>query len=182
MNKLVLASLCSAMASVYAVQPHQSLLDFAYGEMDEYNAKGERYRIQLPVKQGLYFLAAKTHFGSDDTAGDLNSQEIGGGIHWQTSDVSSMYLGYSKVDYELSGVALDEATRYAIGWRSRLSNEIEVNLEYKSTDHNLVDVDEAGYRVGAYYYMSQTAALYLELDNELEQDQVFFGVRFTTGH
>jgi|GEM_PF-6190508 len=181
MKSALCAVLILGSSAVSAVKPHQSLLDFAYGEVDEYSSKGERYRLQVPVKQGLYFIGAKTHFGSDDTAGDANAKELGAGIYWDTADNSSMYLGYSKVDYELSGVSLEEADRYSIGWRSRLTNNVELNLEVKTTDHNILNLEERGYRIGGYYYLSQTAAVYLELDNDLDQDQVFLGVRFTTG-
>ena len=83
-NKLTMifaAGLISTAAS--STQPHQALIDLAYSEDDESELNGETFRIQLPIKQGVFLSGSKTEMDQDtDTASlfdtSYSRRELGG--------------------------------------------------------------------------------------------------------
>lgn len=186
-NKLTMifaAGLISTAAS--ATQPHQALIDLAYSEDDESELNGETFRIQLPIKQGVFLSGSKTEMDQDtDTASlfdtSYSRRELGGGFHWQTSPDASMYLAYHKVDFEPAAGESDNLTKYSLGWRGRLSQSFELTLEYNQTDFSDSDIDRGGYVAGLHFYATPTFAITLESERWFEQDRLLLGVRFTSG-
>ncbi len=179
-NKLISALLLVASPFVIATQPHMAIIDLSYVKVDEPDLDGEQFKLQLPIKNGLYVSYDRLSLDGDTNDSGYSSKALGGGFFWGSAASSLMYLGYSKVELEAFELD-DEFTRYELGWRKRLSRQLEMNLEYNQTEFNLEGVDDVGYRVGFHYYMSPTFAITLDADRWFEQDRIFLGVRFTSG-
>ncbi|NVJ61294.1 MAG: hypothetical protein HWE27_12945 [Gammaproteobacteria bacterium] len=176
----------------FAQQPHQAIIDVAYGQGSDPEVTGERYTLKLPVRKGLFVVVSKTNFAGDQASeDDYKTKEVGGGFFWSTTETNSMYLSYTKVDLEFNTLKIKDNTQYAIGWRSRFSRQLEILAEYNSTnldnadltgtDYEGAKLEEAGYKLGLHYYTSPTFAVTLDWDNWLDQDRLFLGVRFTSG-
>lgn len=187
---LTASVVCSV--SVAALQPHQAVIDVAYGQASEPEVAGEKFALRLPIKQGIFVIASRTKFEGDSAPeDDYKTKEFGGGFFWSTTATNSMYLSYTKIDLDFNTLSLKDNTQYAIGWRSRVSNQLEVLAEYNSTDlagvdlvgtdYEGVEFEERGYKLGVHYYTSPEFAITLDWDNWLDQDRLFLGVRFTSG-
>lgn len=186
-NKLTIifaAGLISFAAN--ATQPHQAIIDLAYSEEDESELNGETFRIQLPIKQGVFLSGSKTEMDQDvETTslfdGSYSKRELGGGFYWQTSPDASMYLAYHKVDFEPAAGESENLTKYSLGWRGRLSQRFELTLEYNQTDFTDSNIDKGGYTAGVHFYATPTFAITLDTERWFEQDRLLLGVRFTSG-
>ncbi len=181
MNKLSMSLLGMLLTSGLAAQglPHQAFLDVNYVDGDEVGT-GQAFRLQLPIKEGVYVVGARTETETDQNL-ELIQKEIGGGFYWNTDTGNRMYLGYSKVDFSIGASAEQELTKYSLGWRSRTSREMEWIVELNQTDFPEVNMDKEGYVAGLHYYFSDTFAVTAEARKWREQDVLFFGFRFTSG-
>ncbi len=183
MKRSFIATLFATCSSVIilpvqAIQPHQAYLDLFYAEQKDADSTGEYFQLHVPIKQGLYFSMSDLSFDGENP---FKAKELGGGIYWVTSDNASMYIGYGKIDYE-TPLFKDSFNKYSIGWRSRLTNNFELHLEFNQSDFTDETAEKDGYIVGAFYHFSETFALTYQKNewNNLSMD--YFGVRFTSGY
>ncbi|WP_144393590.1 hypothetical protein [Pleionea sediminis] len=182
MKKLLITTgLAILTGHSYATQPHMALIDVSYIETSDDELSGEQFRLQLPVKQGLYVSYERTSLDGDVANSGYKAKSLGGGVFWGAAAGSSMYIGYKKVELDLPVFDDKDVTRYELGWRRRLTNQLELNLEYNQTGFDMEGVDEDGYQVGIHYYFSPTFAVTFTRDRWFEQDRTFLGVRFTSG-
>jgi hypothetical protein len=168
--------------SAYAKQPHQAYWDFFKAEQDDVATDGDGYRLHLPVSKGLWLVTGKTELSGADAANFFELEEVGAGIDWSVSKSSSMYLGYSRMNFSYGlNIDNDEFKKYSLGWRARLVDSIEVNVEYNTTDFNDALIDGDGYNAGIHFYVTETFAITADLSRFYEQDMLMLGIRFTSG-
>jgi hypothetical protein len=175
----LISTLCS-VAFAAPIKPHQALIDVNYVESDE-AGKGQFYRMQLPVKEGVYVVGSRTQWESDENVEQVQKL-VGGGFYWETLTGARMYLGYSKVDFSQGAIEEKDMTQYSLGWRGRTSREMEWVVEVNRTDFKTEGVDKEGYVAGLHYYLSDTFAITAETRRWREQDALFLGFRLTSGH
>lgn len=181
MKKLSLCVLGMLLTTGVAakIKPHQAFLDVNYVDGDDAGT-GQMFRLQLPIKEGVYVVGARTESETEQNI-EFIQKELGGGFYWDTEAGNRMYLGYTKVDFNVGASAEQELTKYTLGWRSRTSQEMEWVVEVNQTNFPEAGMDKEGYVAGLHYYFSETFALTAEARKWREQDFLYFGFRFTSG-
>ncbi|WP_444996020.1 hypothetical protein [Aliikangiella sp. IMCC44359] len=186
---LLTASMAILPCLAKAELPSFSYVEAGKTDMEHEQVAGDFTGFEATASYQLedsFYIAGK-YVSTNDLDLDMETKTIGIGYYEEIFNNSVVFVQLDAVGVIFSrpntGVFDEQGYQFSLGFKSNITDSLEVELTLKRLNTGEVDVDYGDYRIdyavlGLHYMFTDNIGLYADFEKEDNSERTSFGVRY----